>query len=1176
MSAGERAGTHIEPGPQTSDADVWAGVRAALESGQLWRTVKGLAKESGLDRKQVEDLLVRYGSEVIRREGKSGQSRFASRDRVEQWRQRRANARAVTAESERRTIGDEDARAKVRKVLKKARMNPEYPLGRRSAGAILKATRLRRDLDAEQRRDYLNGLLAGQSDIERTEGQDGESWYALRERDDEVRLDERDQRRANYEALRALGVEPYPARFERPDTVWEIVDEHGGRSGEELEGKRPKTITAGRIVAIRSFGKANFLVLSDGKSRLQAYVREDSVSPRDFDVFGLLDVGDLVGVEGRIFRTRTKELTVWAERLEFLAKCFEPLPEKWNELADVETRYRQRYLDLIVNPASRQVFETRSRIIRAIRRFLDRREYVEVETPMMQPLAGGALARPFVTHHNALDLPLYLRVAPELYLKRLTVGGMERVYEINRNFRNEGISTRHNPEFTMLEFYEAYSDYRKLMELTKELLGAVADEVLGEREFTYDGTTISLRRFQEKKVRDAVREAVAARLGRQVTEGDLRDLATVTELARELDVDVAPDAGPGKITFALFEALCEDSLVQPTFVHDFPTEVSPLSKQKQDDPETVERFELYIAGMEIANAFSELNDPAEQRRRFEAQLQARRAGDAEAHAMDEDYIRALEHGLPPTGGEGIGIDRLVMLLTDRQSIRDVILFPLLRPQAGSQADAGPGAMNLPLELYISVRYLVARRKQASMASTSLISVLGVTVGVTALIVALALMTGLQQELRDRIVGAQAHVYVYKVGAFEDYEAEARTLTALPRVEAAAPAIQGKALARTAAGEVFINVKGIDPRLEETVTGLAAAVERGDLSALTAYQGPALGGVVIGAELARQLGAFVGDEVSLVTAASGTLSPMGVLPRPRRLEVVGIFRLGLLHYDTGYGFVTLDAARRLFRKDRVEMMQLRVDDPYAANAVAEALPEQLGGSYLTDDWSRLNSELFEALSLEKLAISIAIGLIVLVATLNIVSSLIMLVMEKSRGHRHPEDHGRRRPGGSPHLRAAGRDHRPHRDHGRRRRRLRHLHGDGPLQASAAADGGVPGGLRALHHRAARLLDRAPGGQRRLPAGDAASLPPRGPDRSGRGVALRVTGSQVCSHAVSRRAGIVQVVSHGGAGVAGPARPGSGRRLRRNGRDRRGVRSRKEHSAARSRWSRPRRARADPRR
>ena len=694
MSAGEQAGTHGEPGSQTSDARAWASVRAALENPKdLWRTIKGLAKETGLDRKQVEDLLVRYGSEIVRREGKSQQSHYASKERHDKWRQGRASRRAVTDDAARRPINDEEARARVRRVLKKARMNPEeFPQGQRTISGILKATRLRRDLNAEERRDYLEALLDGQSDIERIERKkDGEILYALKERV-EARLDERDRRRANHEALRALGVEPYPARFDRSDSVSAIVDMHGGRSGEQLEAERPGTITAGRVVAIRSFGKANFLVLSDGRSRLQAYVREDSLkNARDFDVFRLLDVGDLVGVEGRVFRTRTDELTVWAERLAFLAKSFEPLPEQWYD-TDVETRYRQRYLDLIVNPDSRQVFETRSRAIRAIRRFLDEREYLEVETPMMQPLAGGALARPFVTHHNALDLPLYLRVAPELYLKRLTVGGMERVYEINRNFRNEGISTRHNPEFTMLEFYEAYSDYEKLMTLTEELIGAVADDVLGERECSYAGTTISLRApFTKLSLRDAVREAAAGRLGRDVSDGDLRDRQKVTGLARELGVDVAPDAGPGKITFTLFEALCEDALVQPTFVHDFPTEVSPLSKQCPGDRDTVERFELYIGGMEIANAFSELNDPAEQRRRFEAQRRARQGGDEEAHALDEDYIRALEHGLPPTGGEGIGIDRLVMLLTDRQSIRDVILFPLLRPQSASRPGCAPDA-----------------------------------------------------------------------------------------------------------------------------------------------------------------------------------------------------------------------------------------------------------------------------------------------------------------------------------------------------------------------------------------------------------------------------------------------------------------------------------------------------
>ena len=489
------------------------------------------------------------------------------------------------------------------------------------------------------------------------------------------------QRRENMEKLRALDVQPYPHRFDASATVTAVVEAHRDSSGEELEDARPEAAVAGRIVAIRSFGKANFLVLSDGRERLQVYVRKDSVSARDFDLFRLLDVGDIVGVAGRIFRTRTDELTVWAARIEHLAKCFESLPEKWHGLTDVEVRYRQRYLDLIVNRPSREVFEVRARVIRAIREFLDARGYLEVETPMMQPLAGGALARPFVTHHNALDLPLYLRVAPELYLKRLVVGGMERVYEINRNFRNEGISTRHNPEFTMLEFYEAYSDYQALMTLTEELLRAVADAALDGRECTFDGARIDLSPpFARCSLRAAVRQAAAGRLGRGVSEQELRDPEQAAGLARGLEVEVTPGAGAGRTTFELFEALCEETLVQPTFVYDFPTEVSPLSKQRADDPETVERFELYIAGMEIANAFSELNDPHEQRRRFEEQLAARAGGDDEAHALDEDYIRALEYGLPPAAGEGIGIDRLVMLLTGSPSIRDVILFPLLRPR----------------------------------------------------------------------------------------------------------------------------------------------------------------------------------------------------------------------------------------------------------------------------------------------------------------------------------------------------------------------------------------------------------------------------------------------------------------------------------------------------------------
>jgi lysyl-tRNA synthetase class 2 len=422
-------------------------------------------------------------------------------------------------------------------------------------------------------------------------------------------------------------------------------------------------------------------VLSDGTARIQAYVRQDSMPERDFAVFKLLDFGDFVGVEGKLFRTKTNELTVHADALQFLVKCFEPLPEKWHGLSDVEIRYRQRYLDLIVNPDSRRVFQIRSRVLASIRGFLNARGYLEVETPKMQPIAGGALARPFVTHHNALDMQLFLRIAPELYLKRLVVGGLERVYEINRNFRNEGISTQHNPEFTMLEFYQAYSDYQELMLMTEEMLAACAREAIGTEQVTFGTHQISLAPpYRRISLREGARAKASERLSTEVTDAQLRDREAAAALARRLHLDVQPSWGAGKIATEIFERLNEDDLVQPTFVYDFPTEVSPLSKQKPDDLETVERFELYIGGFEVANAFSELNDPAEQRRRFEGQLADRAAGDTEAHAMDEDYIRALEYGLPPTAGEGVGIDRLVMLLTNSPSIRDVILFPLMRPK----------------------------------------------------------------------------------------------------------------------------------------------------------------------------------------------------------------------------------------------------------------------------------------------------------------------------------------------------------------------------------------------------------------------------------------------------------------------------------------------------------------
>ena len=498
-----------------------------------------------------------------------------------------------------------------------------------------------------------------------------------------MNLEESDQvvqRRANLDALNQLGIDPYPQRFDGAIPISRLVAEHGTKSAAELDQPRIDVRAAGRILAIRTFGKAGFLQLSDGRSRTQVYVRQDSVPELDFRVFKLLDIGDWVGVDGYLFRTKTNEFSIHVSSLKFLSKCLLPLPEKWHGLQDIETRYRQRYLDLIVNEESRQVFEVRSKVVAAIREFLNARGFLEVETPMMQVMAGGALARPFVTHHNALDMTLFMRIAPELYLKRLVVGGIDRVFEINRNFRNEGISTQHNPEFTMLEFYWSYADYNDLMALTEALIQQVALASVGRDEVAFGEHTISLTPpFRRLSLREAARGAASARLGVPVPESDLRSRETAAALAARLGIEVMPASGAGKIAASIFEALCEGDLVQPVFVYDFPTEVSPLSKQRKDDPDTVERFELYIGGFEVANAFSELNDPVEQRRRFEQQLRERTGGDEEAHGMDEDYIRALEYGLPPTGGEGIGIDRLVMVLTNRLSIRDVILFPLMRP-----------------------------------------------------------------------------------------------------------------------------------------------------------------------------------------------------------------------------------------------------------------------------------------------------------------------------------------------------------------------------------------------------------------------------------------------------------------------------------------------------------------
>jgi lysyl-tRNA synthetase class 2 len=469
--------------------------------------------------------------------------------------------------------------------------------------------------------------------------------------------------------------------------VPQILADYTAKTAEQLENPRVDVKVAGRIISIRLQGKAGFAHLQQGGQRLQVYVKLDFVGEKGFALYKLLDLGDHIGVRGYLFRTRTGELTIHAEELTFLSKDLLPLPEKWHGLTDVELRYRQRYVDLVMNQDVREVFVKRGKVVQSIRRFLDSRGYIEVETPMMQPIAGGAVARPFVTHHNTLDIDLYLRIAPELYLKRLVVGGFDRVYEINRNFRNEGISTQHNPEFTMLEFYQAYSDFRDMMQLTEDMLSQVARDVNGSTKATFNGHEIDFGVWQRLSMREAIiqywPEAAAPR-------PEIADFAThesVDRLVHRLNarhtphMPYDPKDPAGKTIAAMFEAVAEEHLIQPTFIYEFPVAISPLSKNKREEPDWVERFEVFVGGLEIGNAFSELNDPEEQRRRFEQQLAEKERGDEEAHAMDEDYIRALSYGLPPTGGEGIGIDRLTMLLTDSHSIRDVILFPLLRPQA---------------------------------------------------------------------------------------------------------------------------------------------------------------------------------------------------------------------------------------------------------------------------------------------------------------------------------------------------------------------------------------------------------------------------------------------------------------------------------------------------------------
>jgi lysyl-tRNA synthetase class 2 len=513
-----------------------------------------------------------------------------------------------------------------------------------------------------------------------------------------VALDENiyELRRQKLKQIEALGQPAYPTRFDFTHTIPQILAEYSGKTAEELEAARVNVRVAGRIMAIRLMGKAGFSHLQQNGQRLQIYVKKDAVGEKGFELYKLLDLGDYVGASGYLFRTRTGELTVHVETLTFLVKDLLPLPEKWHGLTDVELRYRQRYLDLIMNPEVREVFIKRSKLVQSFRDFLNSRGYIEVETPMMQPIAGGAVARPFITHHNTLDMDLYLRIAPELYLKRLTVGGLDRVYEINRNFRNEGLGWRWNPEFTMLEFYQAYADFREVMSLTEELLEHAAREVTGGTVVSYDDKQVDFDRanWQRLTMREAIIKFWPEAAGGKPQMSDFGSGERVAALVKRFNavhehMPYDPSAPVGRTIADLFEAVAEEHLVQPTSIYEFPVAVSPLSKNKPDEPEWVERFEIFAGGMEIANGFSELNDPEEQRRRFEMQLAERERGDEEAHQMDEDYLRALSYGLPPTGGCGVGIDRVAMLLTGSPTIRDVILFPLLRPERQGEEQEPP-------------------------------------------------------------------------------------------------------------------------------------------------------------------------------------------------------------------------------------------------------------------------------------------------------------------------------------------------------------------------------------------------------------------------------------------------------------------------------------------------------
>jgi lysyl-tRNA synthetase, class II len=498
-------------------------------------------------------------------------------------------------------------------------------------------------------------------------------------------------RRQKLKQIEALGQTAYRSKYDFTHTIPQILADYSAKTAEELETPRVNVRVAGRIMAIRLMGKAGFCHLQQDGKRLQIYVKKDAVGDKGFELYKLLDLGDHIGVSGYLFRTRTGELTIHVEEITFLSKDLLPLPEKFHGLTDVELRYRQRYVDLVMNPEVREVFLKRSKLVHSLRQTMETHGFVEVETPMMQPIAGGAVARPFVTHHNTLDMDLYLRIAPELYLKRLVVGGFDRVYEINRNFRNEGLGWRWNPEFTMLEFYQAYTDYQGVMDLTQELITQAAKDVTGGTKTKWGEQEIDWANWQRFTMREAIihywPEAAGAKPG--MSDFTSQDgVKSLVERFNQAHAHMAydPKEPVGKTIANLFDAVAEEHLTQPTVIYEFPTAVSPLSKQKPGEPEWTERFEIFAGQMEISNGFSELNDPEDQRRRFEAQLAERARGDDEAHQMDEDYIRALSYGMPPAGGVGVGVDRLCMLLTDSHTIRDVILFPLLRPEKTSNTE----------------------------------------------------------------------------------------------------------------------------------------------------------------------------------------------------------------------------------------------------------------------------------------------------------------------------------------------------------------------------------------------------------------------------------------------------------------------------------------------------------